>query len=119
MAEHSVYGGADVLGSRDLQVATDKLEEEMYWVLTADELEELLQLERRGGEVAPAEALREQEPRKPPGHGVRDEVALQRHQRGPRRHLVGPLGHGRCHHAERPSLCGCPKTACWSKGEGS
>lgn len=74
-----------------------------------DELEELLQLERRGGEVALAEALREQEPRQAPGHRVRDEVALQRHQRGPRRRLIGPLGYGCCHHAELPPRCRCAK----------
>jgi len=37
-----------------------------------DEVEELLQLQRRGGAVALAEALREQEPREAPGDRVRD-----------------------------------------------
>jgi hypothetical protein len=63
-----------------------------------DELEELLQLQRRGGVVALAEALREEEPREAPGDRVRDEVALQRRQRRPRRRRVGTLGHGRRRH---------------------
>lgn len=69
--------------------------------LTVDELEELLQLQRRGGEVALAESLREQQPREAPGDRVRDEVALQRRQRGPRRRLVGPLRHVRSRHYRR------------------
>ena len=38
--------------------------------LTVDEVEELLQLQRRGGEVALAEAPREQQPREAPGDRV-------------------------------------------------
>jgi hypothetical protein len=61
-----------------------------WTVLTVCEEDEVLQLERRGGEVAEAEALREQEAREPPGYRVRQEVALQRRQRGTRRRLVRP-----------------------------
>jgi hypothetical protein len=71
-----------------------------WTALTVCEEEEVLQLERRGGEVAEAEALREQEARQPPGDRVRQEVALQRRKRGPCRCLV----RSRCYRSRRHLL---------------
>jgi hypothetical protein len=72
-----------------------------WTVLTVREEDEVLQLERRGGEVAEAEALREQEAREPPGDRVRQEVALQRRERGPRCRLVRPRHYNRRRHLLR------------------
>lgn len=94
-------------------------QESVHPKLTVGEEEEVVEVERRGGggEVAEAEALREQQPRQAPGDRVGEGVALQRRQRRARRRQVRrPRRHRHC---RRPS-CALLRRFClvgtWKEG---